>query len=121
MISAIHDGMDATSPARRSSGIDFECGAQSSLPFGTFCSARRVRGTSRSSWSRNSWVSFMLSLRKKKSPAYTHEETLASLSRLDSAPRDCGGGLDCPCRPPQCPSRIDPVRMELQHLVVKLL
>ena len=38
MMSEIHEGIDATSPASRASGIDFGCGAQSSRPVGTFSS-----------------------------------------------------------------------------------
>src|SRR5438105_4913437 len=63
MIRLTHDGMDATSPASRPSGIDLGCGFQSSRPIGTCSSARRVRGPSRSSSSRNSCVIFIAALR----------------------------------------------------------
>src|SRR5689334_374741 len=60
MIKGTHDGIDATSPARRASDIDFSCGFQSSLPAGTFASTRLVLGASRSSSARKSSVSFIL-------------------------------------------------------------
>ena len=45
MISETQDGIDATSPASRASGIDFEWGFQSSRPRGTLSSARSRAGT----------------------------------------------------------------------------
>src|SRR5688572_9455517 len=62
MISANHEGIPATSPARRSRGIDFVCGVHSSFPSGTFANAPRVRAPSRSSWSEKNCVSFIIRL-----------------------------------------------------------
>ena len=47
MINDTHEGIEATSPASRTRGIDFAWGFQSSRPAGTCSSARRVRGASR--------------------------------------------------------------------------
>jgi hypothetical protein len=38
-----HQGIDGTSPARRTRGIDFECGFQSSMPNGPFERASGAR------------------------------------------------------------------------------
>ena len=59
MMRPIQDGIEATSPASRPSGIDFGCGFHSSRPVGTCSSARRVRAASRSSSARKSSVCFM--------------------------------------------------------------
>src|SRR5438046_4904267 len=58
-ISAVHEGILATSMASRPSGIDLSCGFQSSRPSGTRSSARRVRVASASNSATNQSVSFM--------------------------------------------------------------